>query len=287
MGATGISAIIICLVLSGCSRTKQQPTPQQQSAQAENQSDKVPEQLKAIEINIEKIFEAFEEPSAATQNNTSDQNGKTANKGNDQAAEGGKGSQQAQPSPSPSPQSNQPSQESRWNEVLSTVHSLHYQWNEYSPSAAGKGASRTLIDSFSNALNNLTNSVVSKNEMETLAASNSLYAYIPDFYQTYKTKVSPEIKRIRYYTRDAILSGTVSNWAQAESDIGNLKASWSVYKNTVPDSQRDNADKLEYSIYELEKVLKGKSQPLTDIKGRVVMANIGTIESAVEKQAGQ
>ncbi len=314
--------IIIALALPGCSQNKQQHKLQQQSAQ--DQEDKIPEQLKSLEGNIEKIFKTLEEPTGTIEGDSSkkdqqqsgkenqsggkkQEQGSEGSKESDKGGEDKKGSEQGgegdsdqkqeqpspSPSPSPSPQPNQQGQkqgqgqEDKWTQILSTVHNLHYQWNDYMPSAASKGASRTLVDNFSNTLNSLTNVVVSKNRTGTLMVSNELYGLIPDFCQLYKTKTSPEIKRIRYYTRNIMLKAEASDWAQAEADINSLKSSWSMYKTTVPKDQNDNANKLDYSISELENVVKEKSKSLTDIKGRVAMSNINTLESGMEKASEQ
>lgn len=294
--------IAVALVLPGCSQNKQQPKPQQQSAQTQDQEDKIPDQLKSLEGNIEKIFKTLEEPTGTAEGETAkqgqQQSGKDSQGGgkeSEQGSQSGGGQKQGQSSPSPStspsptPQSNQQGQkqgqgqEDKWTQVLSTVHNLHYQWTDYMPSAASKGASRTLVDNFSNTLNSLTNVVDSKNRTGTLMASNQLYGLIPDFSQLYKTKTSPEIKRIRYYVRNIMLKAEASDWVQAEADISSLKSSWSMYKTTVPKDQNDNANKLDYSISELEKVIKEKNKSLTDIKGRVAMSNVNTLESGAEK----
>jgi uncharacterized membrane protein YgcG len=57
-----------------------------------------------------------------------------------------------------------------------------------------------------------------------------------------------------------------------------------MYKNTVSKEQQDTASKLDFSIYELEKVVKQRNQLLTDIKGRVALDNIKSLEKASEKE---
>jgi len=93
-----------------------------------------------------------------------------------------------------------------------------------------KNAGRNLIDGFSTALNSLTDTVISKNKTNTLLAASYLYAYIPDFYSLYRAETSPEIKRVRYYTRNAMLNAMTANWEQADSDMSNLKNVWNLYK---------------------------------------------------------
>ena len=66
-----------------------------------------------------------------------------------------------------------------------------------------------------------------------------------------------------------------------------LSSSWTLYKNAVPKDQQEDANKLDLSIYEFEKVMKEKNQPLIDIKGRVTLSNIQSLEQALEKESGK
>ncbi|HEX3028882.1 MAG TPA: hypothetical protein VHT34_06180 [Clostridia bacterium] len=173
--------------------------------------------------------------------------------------------------------------EDPWETIAPLINSMHYQWNSLMPMAAKKGADKTLIDSFSNGLNSLTNTIIGKNSTNTLMAASMLYSNIPDFYSLYRTSVSPEIKRIRYYTRNAMLNGYTSNWTQAGSDMNNLKAIWPLFKNTSTKETQDSYNKLDFSIYELDKAILEKNQPITDIKGRVAMSNIEALEKSMSK----
>jgi len=154
------------------------------------------------------------------------------------------------------------------------------------PLAIKKGANKDLVNNFGNKLNDFSSTVVSKNKMKTLIAANQLYAYIPDLYLLFKPKLPPEIKRVRYYSRSAILNSLNANWTQANSDIGNLKSIWAMYKTSLNKDQQDIANKLDLSIYEMEKVIKGKNQPLVKIKGKVEFSNIEALEKAIEGESG-
>jgi hypothetical protein len=74
-----------------------------------------------------------------------------------------------------------------------------------------------------------------------------------------------------------------ANWEQADTDMSNLKSTWNIYKNLIPGEQQEQSSQLDYSIYELENVIKEKNQPLCDIKGRVIISNIQALEDAMEK----
>jgi len=299
-----IAFIIIVLVIlhaSGCGQgSNKQSGPQQQQLQTEQESDKVPDQLKEIEENIEKIIKEMDGPSVGTEDKekkqpeegTEQQNeGQEGQKGQEQQDkqdsqkqdEGGSQQDQQKQSQAQQKPAQQP-QKDPWEKITPIINTMHYKWNDYMPLAVKMGANRKLIDDFSNALNSLTSTIIGKNKTNTLMAASYLYAYIPDFYSLYKTGTSPEIKRIRYYTRNAMLNAMTANWTQADSDMNSLKSSWSLFKNTLSKEQQESGNKLDFSIYELEKVIKERDQPLTDIKGRVAMANIEALEKAMEKE---
>ncbi|MCX7923384.1 MAG: hypothetical protein N3B21_15445 [Clostridia bacterium] len=318
----GVFATILALSLSGCSGSKQQQQPQTQSLQSEQQSDKVPEQLSAIEDNIENIFKTLNGPNVQTKEKKADDQGKqedtARNKEQEEGQGGGKSQEQGggeqnggggeeggqeqggekqggQGGEDQGGQKNQDKQQTTqkpqpkdpWSDVNFNIRNLHYQWNSYMPTAVKAGANGALIDNFSNALNSLTTTALGKHRNNTLLAASYLYAFVPDLYSLYRTQSSPEIKRIRYYTRNSMLNAMTANWTQAESDINNLKSTWSLYKNTLGKDQQENSNKLDFSISELEKVVKARGQALTEIKGTVAISNIQDMEKAMKKAQGQ
>ncbi len=276
-----IPLIVFTFLLPSCSKqSAQKPAPQQESAQTEQQQDKIPDQLKALEDNIEKVIKMLDGPAVTKQEGDSKGGAQKNTPKPQQEQNKPQGTQDQQGT-----QQKQAQQPDPWEGVTSLVNTMHYEWNSYMPSAAKSGVSKAVIENFSTALNGLTTAVISKNKINSLVASNSLYASIPDFYALYRTKVSPEIKRIRYYIRSAVLNSVTGNWNQADTDINNLKATWSLYKNAVSKDQQEIAGKLDFSIFELEKVIKEKNQILSDIKGRVALSNIEAMEKSLEESS--
>ncbi|WP_010247542.1 hypothetical protein [Acetivibrio cellulolyticus] len=297
------------LMLCGCSKNKQNQESQAKQMKASEQSDKVPKDLENIESSIEKIIKTLGGPSVTlkeekkqeegqnqapqktgqNQGQQSSQSSGDQNQGQ-QGSEGGQGSQGSQGQKTPQPSNNAQNSQNQasatkdpWQEISPVINNLHYQWNSYLPSATKKNANRQLLDNFDNALNTLTSTILTKNKDNTLLAANNLYSYVPDFYMLYKTETSPEIKRIRYFARNAVLNATISNWDQAGKDISNLKSTWGIYKNTVDPKNQDISSKLDYSIYELEKVVTEKNLSLTDIKGRIAISNTESLEKEAKK----
>ncbi|NLL05383.1 MAG: hypothetical protein GX270_06250 [Clostridiaceae bacterium] len=302
--------ITYMIMLCGCNQNKQSPDAQAKQVKTNEESDKVPKDLEEIENSIEKIIKVLEGPAASTkdegeQNKQEEQEGQNQEKSsppqgkesedkdseNENKEDGGeqKDAQNSEQSKKADQDNDKAKQEKTaapkdpWQEITSTINKLHYQWNGYIPSVTKKNASRELIDNFDNTLNALTSISVTKDKNQTLMTANNLYLFIPDFYMLYKTPTSPEIKRIRYYIRNAVLNGTILNWEQASKDVSNLKATWAIYKNTIDPNNQDLASKLDYSIYELEKVVNENNMYLTDIKGRIAISNTESVEKAAKE----
>lgn len=288
--------LMITFLTAACGQSKEKSSPQQESASEGQQFEKAPEKLKAIEANIEKIFKALEGPYVTIEEEKKQQESKTSQSTQKQQesskppSQGGQsqGSQQSQGGQQKKEQSKKPSQsetESSWKEIGSIISNLHYQWNDYLPDAVKKGADYKTTGNFSNALNILTSTVNTKDSIKTMTAANNAYGYIIDLYSLYRTEMSPEIKRVRYLIRNIILDSMTGSWEQAAKDSDGIKASWPMLKNTFGKEQLKDSGKLDFSIMELEKVVNVKSPDLIDIKGRVALSNIQSIEKSYEKES--
>ena len=293
-------AIIITSLLTACGQSEEKPSPQQQSGSQQQEFEKAPQKLKAIEANIEKIFKSLEGPSVTIEDEKKQEEGQN---GQEQQ---GENTQQQQQEPSQGNAQNgtgqqsqggeqnnqqqkklpQPAAKDPWKEIDPIISNLHYQWNDYMPDAVKKGADHKITGNFSNALNLLTNTIRTKDKINTMSAANNLYRCITDLYSLYRTEMSPEIKRVRYLIRNIILDSTTANWENAAKDISGINDSWPLLKNTFGKEQQKDMGKLDFSILELENVVNEKNAALTDIKGRVALSNIQSIEKSYEKNSG-
>lgn len=295
---------IFALLLCSCKKNDKKSEPQAKQMQETEKGDKVPEDLEKIESSIEKIIKALEGPAVSLdeeeeeknkelqkngQSNKADKvdnDEKNADKANEEKKSGeeedndNKNSKNTQEDKNKNEEQNANAPKEPWQEISTTINKLHYEWNAYIPAATKKNASRELIDNFDNSLNNLTSTIVTQDKNNILLAANNLYQYIPDFYMLYKTPSSPEIKRIRYYIRNVVLNASISNWEQAVKDVSSLKSSWAIFKNTLDPQNQNLESQLDYSIYELEKVVNENNVYLTDIKGRIAISNTAAIEKA-------
>jgi hypothetical protein len=300
----GIAALLIVSLLPSCGQSEKNQGPQQQSSTEEQKYEKAPQKLDSIESNIEKIFKALDGPTVNTEvkkgqgggQNESSQESKTSQQsqssqpqqqssqagaqgGSSQPSQGGQKGQQKQQGATQPPAPKDP-----WKDIDGIIYNLHYQWNDYMPEVVKKGTDRKIPDNFSIALNKLTDVVKTKDKVKALNATNNLYSCVPDLYSLYRTKMSPEIKRMRHLIRSSILASTENNWPQADKDLVGLKTSWSMFKTTLDKDQHENSDRMDLSIYELEKVIGEKNFALSDIKGRVALSNVEAIEKTFKEK---
>lgn len=276
--STALRIIIFCLLIplllvNGCSGKENAK---------EEQFEKIPPPLEEIETSIEKIFNLLGGPSKMEDIKDPDENQQKQaasgenNQNTDESQDQGKN--ESQNNQNQKAGNEEPQKTDTWTLISKEIKTIHTQWNDYMPELVKKNSDKKMIDDFSKALNDLTEISSNKNRLDTLIASNILYSNIPLFYSQYKTKLSPEVKRIIYFTRNSVLNSQADRWTDAESDINNLKSSWEMFKNTLTEEQKDDSNKINLSIYELEKVIQEHNPELADLKGRITLQNIKEIE---------
>ncbi len=311
MPALAAGILLVSFSLCGCGKGSQQPDAKLQSAQQEKLQEKESEKLKNIEVCLETLIETLGGPSVkmeesqskesggsdqkqqSSQQQSSQQQGSqqqstqqqsTQQQGGQQKGTQQKSGQQQGTQQQGTQQKGGQQQDSKWSEIDMLINNLHYQWNDFMPDVAKKGADMKLVDNFDNALNSLTTIVAEKDSKKILGAANALYSHIPDLYSLYRTKMSPEAKRMVYYARNIILESAKDNWEQVKNDDKAMEKSWSLFRNSLEKEQQAIGDKLNFSIYELNKVALDKNKQLSDIKGRIVLSNIKELQKSFEER---
>lgn len=293
-------SVIILTAFSACNaNTENSQQPRQQQISFEKNIREVPKDLEKIEESIEKIFSELNAPSSNVENEKKNEVSKDNknNEGNKEAKNGNNQDKNKNEKEGQTDKNNQndnkeqeenkadkSNQQNDWTKADSIINNLHYQWNNFTSFAMEINAPGDLIDNFSVSLNNLTNMILKRDTVNSLMAANNLYSYIPDLYMLFDTPYSPEIKRLRHYTRSTMLNALTENWADSEKDLQNLKSSWSFYKASVQKDRPERTIKLDYSIRELETVINEKNKSLSLIKGRVTLNNIDVLEKEEKRK---
>ncbi len=119
--------------------------------------------------------------------------------------------------------------------------------------------------------------------LNTLFAANELTQFISDFTAQYNSEIPPDVKRMGYFIRDAKYNGIAGQWEKSSADIDSLKSYWSIVKAQVKKEQEKQASQVEFSIYELEKVVKQSNLTLTLLKSDIALDNLNKLEEAFRK----
>ena len=277
-------AILLSLViiLSGCSLVDKMlgNSPEQtEQAKQEEKTEKVPKQLEELDLTLEKVFKNLGGPTAVASQEQQQGNSKNQSTQNQKQQQADNNSPQSQNGR----QTEQNAQSSDpWQQAASDIESLHSAWNDYMPEITQKGASKELLDKFSDALNNLTKAVETKDKNKTMLAANNLYAGVAEMYALYKIKTVPGLKLLIYHTRNVILNSAIENWSDTNTARDDLKAAWSLVRTTL-EGQKDGEVKLDLSINELDKVIKEKNIDLIEIKGKLILANIESLQKSLKE----
>lgn len=295
--------LFFCLFITGCAKKEEPQGAQLQALKQKQAQEKESEKLKDIEADLEAVFEALGGPSVkmdksgsekdsekqdqqttGEQEKTGQQQGSGQKTGEQQSDKNQGEQQQTSKDQETKKDQQKPKVPDKWSKADELIRKLHYKWNDFNPSLSKKGADIKLIDNFDNALNQLTTTVTTKDTQKVLTSANTLYSKLPDLYSLYRIKLSPEAKRMVYYTRNIILEAAKDNWEQVAKDNEAIEKSWALFRNTLENEQKEPGDKLNFSIYELKKVSAEKNKQLTDIKGKIVLDNIKGLQKSVEEK---
>ena len=272
----------LVIILSGCSLVDKMlgNSPEQtEQAKQEEKTEKVPKQLEELDLTLEKVFKNLGGPTAVASQEQQQGNSKNQSTQNQKQQQADNNSPQSQNGR----QTEQNAQSSDpWQQAASDIESLHSAWNDYMPEITQKGASKELLDKFSDALNNLTKAVETKDKNKTMLAANNLYAGVAEMYALYKIKTVPGLKLLIYHTRNVILNSAIENWSDTNTARDDLKAAWSLVRTTL-EGQKDGEVKLDLSINELDKVIKEKNIDLIEIKGKLILANIESLQKSLKE----
>lgn len=279
--------------MPACSKKSQKPE--------ENQNEKPPEVLSKLEQNIDSIIDALDkegkietpgqgqqtaEKSESSNTQSTKNQGSQEGQGEQSSQEQSGQGQQNQGQSAQGQQQQQMQQPNPWEQIDKTIKQMHMQWNQFQPEAVKAGVSPQISDNFSNDLNTVTNDIAVKNLMTTLNDTNNLYKYMPEFLSHYKDK-SVDIKRLKYYVRDVMYKSRFDKWDEAMASALSAKNLLPNLRSQSKDETKDKLQSLEYSVYELEKVVKERQKSLTQIKGNVSLNDIKDMEKLSKESESQ
>lgn len=313
-----IYILMLCMsiVFSGCPGKEQGEENNQTSQKEENKKD--PSKLKELQGSIESMFAMLtgipekdlksvqkeeEQKSKQQSQQGGEQSGQQGQSGSQQGEqEGGQQGEQSSQQNSQKQTSIGSQQKSKkaqkdgtnksilettievdWEKALKDVQKIHLLWNEYMVQAAKYEVAKIYIDKFDSTLNQLTNLIIMRKKEEAAIKTNDLNFLLIDFWAVYDKKSSPELMKLKFLVRNIILYASAKKWDKAAENYNLAKNSLQTVRAVSKKEEQDKINSLDFSILEMEKVIKVKDYPLTRLKGKLVIDNINEIEKKEEK----
>ncbi|MGE5328316.1 MAG: hypothetical protein ACM3KR_02265 [Deltaproteobacteria bacterium] len=303
--------IIITVMFSGCpdQEQKQQQGDTQKSSnegQSNEEQKKDSTKLKKIDGDVQKMLAMFsgipeeklqkEEGQGQQQESqgSDQQGGQSGQSEGNQSEQGSQtGSQQSQSSgQQQEAQTNNKQKEKsilvtqepiKWEQALMDVQKIHMQWNDYMPQAAKDGVSKNNIDIFDNTLNQLTNLIIMKKKEEAVISANNLAFSLINFWVYYKVDFPIDVLKLKYHIRNIIFFSAVNKWDIVSQNYNLTKSLFQTLRATSEKEQQEKINKIDFSLLDLEKVIKMKDYPLIRLKGKLVLDNLSELEKKNEE----
>lgn len=262
---------------TGCSQRSAKPAPEE----ADKKKNKAPESLKELESEIESIIKELdkkeedkkEETQVKIESKTEVKQEQDQNKGENETKQETKEEVKKESV-----------EDKKWKTVKEKVESIHKHWNNLQPAVVKAGMQKKVIDDFSNALNILTIYAEAKDQQNTLFTANELHQFMAAFLEKFDEKIPPDVKRIGYFIRDAKYNGTANQWEKAKGSMSKAKSHWAVVKPQLKKEQETQGSKMEFALYELEKVIEQSNITLTKLKSDIVLEDLKKLEESFEKK---
>ncbi|AEF17684.1 MULTISPECIES: hypothetical protein [Thermoanaerobacterium] len=282
---------IVCLLLifisvfqlSACKNKQKKPIPQKKPSTTQKMS--TPKELAKIESDIDTIIKEAKKLKESQSGKSAQQSTTTlAPQDKKQSSSKSQGGGKSNEKGANKKQQKQSPEEKSWSTIDKTVKDIHTNWNVLSPIATKAGASTDLLNNVSTAINILTTKSSSKSLDDTMIAANNVYKFVPEIENYFKTTSPPDIKKLRFYSRDIEFNSSLGKWDIALKDIDEIKAIWKNIRIKLPKDAKNASDKFDAGLSELEKAVQSKDGTITKIKTSVLETDIKSLEKASKSQ---
>ncbi|MBS4534515.1 hypothetical protein GOQ29_02680 [Clostridium sp. D2Q-14] len=288
--------ILALIILSSCGNKEEKPN-------ANNDKEKVPEELgkmqensKTIIEDIEGIMKKTEEPIfVETKKEEKKEGQEDQSEGSESEGQGGGqeesggGQQQGQQQP-PEPTEEKSYEEKKkeenikkqeeiekmWMKLELIVSGVHTSWNNYKISAMEGGVNTKSLEATDKALNNLTINVGNKEIMTSLKEINKLIFSLANFFDIYKGHIDGDLNRLYYTASEVYIQSLEESWDKAQKVASEYEEYFSMLRQKIDLEKKDEKylNKLEVSMKDLIDSLQYQDPNLVKIKREVVLQNI-------------
>ena len=278
-----LTAVVLVIILSFGSLSCGSNSPEQKPVETEK-SEKPPPELEKMKKTLAELGTKLEKRRspeieiALTADEKQD-----AQKGGQQDSQSqeGRGSQNQQGEPGAQSRQTATAAE-EWKEEMELVRNLHRDWNSLEPEAVTKGMTSTTQAALEENLARLTRAVEGRQALEAQLAANQVYRYYIEVAARFKTKIPPNLERVRYHVTEARLQGEKGSWAGAQDEANRALEIWRRLSYSLTRIERRTLNQMEHSLTDLIDAVGEMSMILTSIKTEVALQNIETLEREIK-----
>lgn len=172
-----------------------------------------------------------------------------------------------------------------WNQITDNITEVHRKWNILESNLTLVNVPNVKTEEFENILNNLTLSIMNKEQLNSLMLANELTRITTDFRSYYNQLSNHSVYNMYYHIRGSILSAASDNYTTAIDHLNEANNSGSALKEDLINNDSQNIlRKFELSIEDLRKSLENENFILSQIKAPIVIKNIKLIEDELKTQ---
>lgn len=274
-----LTAIVLVIILSFGSLSCGSNSPQRKPAETEK-SEKPPPELERMKKTLAELGTMLEKRRSPQVEIALVQDEKQAAQGSGHQqgqSEGGKESEK--PQGESGVQNRQTAAGGKeWKEEMELVRTLHRDWNSLEPEAITKGMTSTTQAALEENLARLTRAVEGRQALEAQLAANQVYRYYIEVAARFKTKIPPNLERVRYHVTEARLQAEQGSWANAQEEAKKALEIWHRLSYSLTKIERRTLNQMEHSLTDLIDAVGEMSMILTSIKTEIALQNIENLE---------
>lgn len=171
-----------------------------------------------------------------------------------------------------------------WINAQNRVDQIKLNISELIPMLVAASIPSNLIDGITAAVSNLEKEVKSKKNYESKVQANRITKYIPDISDYYIVVLPTDLGRLDYLGREIALNADVEDWASASSNYEKTKNIWGNLKTKLSPIYKNDADKYQNSIDNLNKYINQKDAVLTKKEANILLDLTDVLETDFTKQ---
>ncbi len=148
---------------------------------------------------------------------------------------------------------------------------LHSLWNDAEPELLKSLAPQVSINNFEDALNYFTKNIEKPDSYANLVSLFELYRILPDFFELYNTKYTPEIDRLKFAAKKIKLISEKDDYKNMTITMDYLSERWEKAKPKLDKESIDSINKFDLALSDLKESIESKDKTIIQVKSEVLI----------------